>query len=84
MDEQTQQPSLSQRALTLLGSNAMQDILTSPPRFDFFVTGLNMALKQEGSMYKITDDQILGAYKNAYEAFPLDVNKHAKLTHFRD
>lgn len=71
MTDKTQQPDLSERMKHLLGSEA-KDSLKSTQRLKFFATNLTMSADKMGGVDKITDEQILGAYKIAHEAWPIE------------
>jgi len=69
--DKTQQPSLSDRMESLLGLQAAES-LKSPQRLKFFNKSLTMSADKMGGVDKITDEQILGAYKIAHEAWPIE------------
>ena len=77
MTDKTQQPRLSERMKGLLGPEA-RDSLQSPQRMMFFKTNLTMSADKMGGVDKITDEQILGAYKIAHEAWPIEGEALAK------
>ena len=77
MTDKTQQPCLSDRMRDLLGPEA-RDSLKSPQRSMFFKTNLTMSADKMGVVDMITDEQILGAYKIAHEAWPIEGETLAK------
>lgn len=77
MTDKTQQPRLSERMKHLLGLQAAES-LKSPQRLKFFNKSLTMSADKMGGVDKITDEQILGAYKIAHEAWPIEGEALAK------
>ena len=69
-DNQSEIDALLKRALTILGLEAMEELLASPPRFSAWSRTLDRAVKTQGSPKAVTDEQIIGAAKIAYNVWP--------------
>jgi hypothetical protein len=61
------------RCQILLGPETFDRVVSSPPRWSFFATGLDAAIKNnDGVPAKVLDVQIEGALEIALEAWPCE------------
>ena len=63
---------LLQKAQTVLGSEALRQILQAQPRKGIFDQTLGRAVRSAGSPGRVTDEQIRGAAETALELWPLE------------
>ena len=66
------------RCQNLLGPETFERVVSSPPRWSGFATGLEAAIKNNGGVpAKVSDAQIEGAFTVAVEIWPFELEMFA-------